>query len=183
MRSRFPALLSAAALTLAALLASSGAAAFERQWHAGASIGYALLADDGSYPGLGGRFHLAYGVTDAFNALVELDTASHPGGDLMFVGGSAGASYVIDILQWVPYVGLMAGGYDVARLGPCGGPGEQQCHTGKFGASVPFGLDYTFSRSFAAGFAGKYTLLLPGAGDSPGSYFTAFARAELIWGY
>lgn len=183
MRSRLPALFTAAALSLAALLASSRASAFERQWHAGGAVGYALLADGGSYPGIGANFHLAYGLTDAFNALVQVDTASHPGGELMFLGGSVGASYVIDILQWVPYLGLMAGGFDLVRLGPCGAPGEQSCHTGKFGLSVPFGIDYAFSRSFTVGFAGKYTLLLPGASDSPGSYFTAYARAEFIWGY
>lgn len=175
--------LTAAALALAALLAPSQADAFERQWHAGASIGYALLADGGSYPGLGGSVHLTYGLTDAINALAELNTASHPGGDLMMLGASAGAAYVLDILQWVPYAGLMLGAYDSVRLAPCGSHGQPDCHSARFGISVPFGLDYTFSRTFAAGFAGKYTLLIPGAGDGPGSYFTAFARAEILWGY
>ncbi|AUX21785.1 hypothetical protein SOCEGT47_022730 [Sorangium cellulosum] len=183
MRPSSAAPLTAAALALAALLAPSQADAFERQWHAGAGIGYALLADGGSYPGIGGSVHLTYGLTDAFNALVELNTASHPGGDLMMLGASAGAAYVLDILQWVPYVGLMAGAYDSVRLAPCGSHGQPDCHSGRFGVSVPFGLDYTFSRQFAVGFAGKYTLLVPGAGDGPGSYFTAFARAEFLWGY
>lgn len=175
--------LTAAALALVALLAPSQADAFERQWHAGASIGYALLADGGTYPGLGGGLHVAYGLTDAINVMAELDTASHPGGDLMFLGASAGAAYVIDILQWVPYIGLMTGAYDSMRLALCGSYGQPSCHRGQFGVSVPFGLDYAFNRQFAAGFAGKYTLLLPGAGDGPGSYFTAFARAEFLWGY
>ena len=96
---------------------------------------------------------------------------------------SAGATYVIDILQWVPYIGLMTGAYDSVRLAPCGSSGRPSCHRGQFGVSVPFGIDYAFNRQFAAGFAGKYTLLLPGAGDGPGSYFTAFARAEFLWGY
>jgi hypothetical protein len=171
-----------AALALTALLAPSRSDAFERQWHAGASVGYALLGDGGTYPGLGGSFHVAYGLTDAFNAIVELNTASHPGGDLMILGASVGATYVVDILEWVPYVGAMVGGYDAVLLRSCGGAGEPSCQDVKLGVSVPFGLDYMFTRSFAAGFAGKYTLLLPGA-DGPGSYFTAFARAEYIWGY
>ncbi|AUX41471.1 hypothetical protein SOCE26_028840 [Sorangium cellulosum] len=183
MRRTSAALLTAAALALAALLAPSRADAFERQWHAGASIGYAMLADSGTYPGIGGSLHLSYGLTDAFNALVELNTASHPGGDFMFLGASAGAAYVIDILQWVPYVGLMTGAYDGVRLAPCGAYGEPDCHNPQFGVSVPFGIDYAFSRDFAAGFAGKYTLLLPGEGEGPGSYLTAFVRAEFLWGY
>ncbi|MCC6552240.1 MAG: hypothetical protein IT372_04360 [Polyangiaceae bacterium] len=184
MRSRSALLSAAVAAALAALLIPSRAGAFERQWHAGAGFGYALLANPGTYPGFGGRLHLAYGMTDAFDAIVELDAASHPGGDLMVLGGSAGARYVIDILEWVPYFGLEAGGYDILLTGTCGGQGEPDCHTPKLGIGVPFGLDYMVTRSFALGVAGKYTMLFPGADDALlGSYFTAYARAELIWGY
>lgn len=175
------ALLSAAAAT-AALLSAAPAEAFERQWHAGAAFGYALLTDPGTYPGFGGRLHLAYGLTDSFNALVELDFATHPGGKIFAFGGSAGAAYVIDILQWVPYVGLTVGGYDLARTTLCGGAGEPACHDGRFAVAVPFGLDYVITREFAIGVAGKYALLIPAA-EFPGSYFTAYARAEFIWGY
>jgi len=175
------ALLSAAA-AIAALLAAPEADAFERQWHAGASFGYALLTDPGTYPGFGGRLHAAYGVTDAFNALVEVDMATHPGGKYFVLGASAGATYVVDILEWVPYVGLTVGGYDLLIAAACNGAGEPSCHTGRFALGVPFGIDYTVTRSFAVGFAGKYALLVP-AIEFPGSYFTAYARAEFIWGY
>jgi hypothetical protein len=171
-----------AAAGLAALFAVSQADAFERQWHAGAGFGYALLTDPGTYPGFGGRLHLTYGLTDAFNALVEVDMASHPGGKIFALGGSAGAAYVIDILEWVPYIGLTAGAYDLIAAKTCGGPGEGSCHTGRFALAVPFGIDYTITRSFAIGIAGKYALLVPAA-EFPGSYFTAYARAEFIWGY
>jgi hypothetical protein len=183
MQSR-PALLSAAvAAALAALLAPSRADAFERQWHAGASFGYALLADPGSYPGFGGRLHLAYGLTDTLNALVEFDMASHPGGDLMALGGSAGVAYVVDILQWVPYLGMEVGGYDFLLAGTCGGAGEPSCSRGKLGGGIPFGIDYLITRSFALGAAGKYTFLLPGEDATFGNYLTVYARAEFIWGY
>lgn len=175
-------LLAAAAAVLVTLAAPSQADAYERQWHAGAGFGFALLADPNTYPGLGGQAHLAYGLTDAFNALIQLDISSHPGGDTFVVGGSGGVTYVLDILEWVPYFGLSAGGYDLALTGQCGGPGLPACHTARFGAGVPFGLDYLVSRSFALGIAGKYTMLLPGT-EIVGSYFTASARAELIWGY
>jgi len=184
MRSR-PALLSAAATAaaLAALLATEQAAAFERQWHAGASFGYALLADPGTYPGFGGRLHAAYGLTDAFNAVVEFDMASHPGGNYLVLGGSGGITYVVDILQWVPYFGLEVGAYDLMFAGACGGGGEPSCHSAKLGLAVPFGVDYAVTRGFAIGAAGKYTMLFPGLDDPFASYFTAYARAEFIWGY
>lgn len=171
-----------AAAGLAALLAAPSAGAFERQWHAGASFGYALLTEPETYPGFGGRLHLTYGLTDAINLLAEFDMASHPKGKIFSLGGSAGAAYVIDILQWVPYIGLSAGAYDLIAATACGGPGETPCHLGRFAFAVPFGIDYTITRSFAIGFAGKYALLIP-AREFPGSYFTAYARAEFIWGY
>jgi hypothetical protein len=183
MRSR-PALLSAAvAAALAALLAPSRADAFERQWHVGAGFGYALLANPGTYAGFGGRLHLAYGLTDAINALVEFDMASHPSGDLMSLGGSAGITYVVDVLQWVPYLGMEVGGYDFLLAGTCDGAGEPSCRRGKIGGGIPFGIDYMVTRSFAIGAAGKYTFLLPGEDANYDSYLTMYARAELIWGY
>ncbi|AKT41874.1 hypothetical protein [Chondromyces crocatus] len=174
-------LLSALALG-ATFGAASPAEAFERQWHAGAAFGYAMLADPGTYPGFGGRLHVAYGLTDAFNALVEVDLATHPGGQFFAFGGSAGATYVIDILQWVPYVGLTVGGYDLVRASQCGGPGDPACHDGRFGIGVPFGLDYAISREFSLGVAGKYSILLPST-EFPTSYLTLYARAEYVWGY
>ena len=52
------------------------------------------------------------------------------------------------------------------------------------GASVPFGLDYQLSRSFALGVAGRYHLLFGSLGEaSPAQYLTVFARAEYIWGF
>ena len=179
---RTPTTLLSAAAAIVALLSAAPAEAFERQWHAGAAFGYALLTDPGTYPGFGGRLHLAYGLTDSFNALVEVDLASHPGGKTLVFGGSAGATYVVDILQWVPYVGLTVGGYDLVANRRCGGPGEPLCHDGRFAVAVPFGLDYAVTRDFAVGVAGKYALLIPAA-EFPGSYFTAYARAEFIWGY
>jgi hypothetical protein len=179
---RTPTALLSAAAALAALLAAPAADAFERQWHAGAAFGYALLTDPGTFPGFGGRLHAAYGVTDAFNALAEVDMATHPGGQYFVLGASAGSTYVVDILEWVPYIGLTVGVKDLVLAATCDGPGEPPCHDARFALGIPFGIDYTVTRSFAVGFAGKYELLVPAA-EFPGTYFTAYARAEFIWGY
>jgi len=181
MRRRFvlvPVLLLAATI----VLAPSPARAYEHQWHIGGALGYALTIDP-TYNGFGGGVHLTYGLTDAFNAMVELDLTAHPGADALVGSGSIGAGYVLDILEWVPYVGLMAGVYDFFSYGGgCGGKGEPGCIATRIGFSVPVGLDYLVSRSLAIGVAGRYHIL-PIGGDSTTQYLTVFARAEYIWGF
>jgi hypothetical protein len=166
------------------LLAASPASAFERQWRTGVSLGYAYFSNvtDETRHGFGGGLHLTYGLSDAFNATITADAGYHPTGNALILGGAAGASYVIDILQVVPHVGLLVGPYDVWRVGgACGVPEAPPCHRLSLGASIPFGLDYTVSRSFAVGVGGRYHLLF--ASDGVAQVVSAFARAELTWGY
>src|SRR5262249_33676872 len=131
--------------------------------------------------GFGGGLHLTYGINDTFNFLVLADASVHPaatykgkGVDGAILGGGAvGVGYVFDVLQWVPYVGLAAGGY--YELSPKdSGP--------RRGLLLPFGLDSQLSRSFALGAAGEYRLLLL---DPEGvkQRFAAYLRAEYIWGF
>jgi hypothetical protein len=184
MRIRLASLVVSAAFALTVGLFSARAVAYERQWHAGIGLGYGLLADDPVAHGFGGGLHLTYGLTDAFNAMVEVDLTGHPGDNLLIASGSIGVGYAFDVLQWVPYVGLMVGGYDLWSIADeCGADveGIPPCHRGRIGGSIPFGLDYQLSRSFAVGAQGRVHLLL--LGDSPVMYVTAFARAEVLWGY
>ena len=76
MRHRFIPL-AAAAFALCAVLSPAPAAAYERQWHAGLGLGYGLLTDDPVSHGFGGGLHLTYGLTDAFNAMIEIDVTGH----------------------------------------------------------------------------------------------------------
>ncbi|NUQ75955.1 MAG: hypothetical protein HUU21_20640 [Polyangiaceae bacterium] len=170
------------------LLATSSASAFERQWRTGVSLGYAYFSNvtDETLHGFGGGLHLSYGLSDAWNASITADTAYFPSGDALILGGAAGVSYVIDILQVVPHVGILVGPYDVWRVSgacdvPNASPPSPPCHRLSLGASIPFGLDYTVSRSFAVGIGGRYHLLI--ASDGVAQMVTAFARAELTWGY
>jgi hypothetical protein len=168
----------------APLLSPSTASAFERQWHAGLGVGYSYFSSgEESLHGVTGSLHLTYGMTDALNAMVVLDTGYHPAGDALIFGGAAGVGYVVDILQVVPYVGLMVGPYDVWRVGgACDVPEAPACHSARLSASIPFGLDYTVSRSFAVGIGGRYHLMFFGPNPMD-QMITAFARAELTWGY
>jgi hypothetical protein len=175
---------SALAATAATFLAPGAAHAYERQWHLGADLGYALEGDSaGLANGFGGGVHAAYGLSDAFNAMVDLDATYHPGGKTLVGSATAGVGYVFDVLRWVPYAGLMVGLYDVFDVaGGCNESGAPRCVVTRFGAAVPVGLDYQLSRSFAVGGQVKYNLIFLGA-EVPVHYLSVFARAEYIWGY
>lgn len=166
------------------LLVPKRAMAYERQWHAGASFGYGLVhVYDTTASGLGGGLHLTYGLNDAFNMMLEVDATIHPGSDLLVAGAAVGPAYVLDVLQWVPYFGLLVGANDVWYRGEdCGTADLPPCHAAHLGIGVPVGLDYQVTRSFAIGAQVRYTILLLGD-SSPISYLTAFARAEYVWGF
>lgn len=177
----FSALVAAAAVTSA----PSIAAAYERQWHLGAGLGYALQGDsNGPANGFGGGLHLAYGLNDTFNAMLDVDATYHPKNKIVLGSATIGAGYVFDVLRWVPYIGLMVGGYDVFnRSGMCGAAGQPKCVETHFGAALPIGLDYQLSRSIAVGGQVKYNFLFLGGSDLPVQYLTIFARVEYTWGY
>jgi hypothetical protein len=176
---------SALVAAVAAMLVPSGAAAYERQWHLGADLGYALQGDSsGLHNGLGGGVHLAYGLNDSFNAMVDVDATYHPKNKVVLGSATVGAGYVFDVLQWVPYIGLMVGGYDVFDTsGACGGATQPRCAATHFGAAIPLGVDYQLSRSVAIGGQAKYNFLFLGGAETPVQYLTIFARVEYIWGY
>src|SRR5689334_3127046 len=103
-----------AALTaLATLGLGSSASAFERQWHVGIDGGYANLFEDGA-SGYGGGAHLSYGISDAFNALLEADVTRHPSPGITVWSGTVGAAYTLDIARVVPYLGVLGGVYKLA---------------------------------------------------------------------
>jgi hypothetical protein len=174
------ALLVAAISASSAWLLPSRADAFERQWHAGASLGYMALIGTSkrTLHGLGGGVHAAYGLTDTFNLIGELNLTGHPKGRTLVTGGGVGASYIFDVLQWVPHIGAIVGAYDVVDAsGEC----NKYCHSLRLNLEIPAGLDYTITRSLAVGVAGRYQLLI--SGYSPAHAIGAFARVEILWGY
>lgn len=184
MKPRAHALALLAALAAVPLLSPSRAEAFERQWHAGADLGYTALLFNGGITqhGFGGGLHLGYGINDTWNLLAEVNTSFHPSGGWLLAGGGVGAAYVVDILQWVPYVGGVVGAYDVASTGKqCGTRNHAACHSVWANLEIPFGIDYTLSRSFSLGLGGRYQLLLSNV--SPLNAISAFARVEYLWGY
>jgi opacity protein-like surface antigen len=146
--------------------------AFERQWHAGVDGGYAALFDDTS-SGFGGGVHLAYGLNDTFNAMMELDVTRQPSAGTTVWSGAAGVAYTFDVARAVPYAGVLGSGYKLAGDLSKWAPGFQ----------VALGLDYEVERNWAIGFELRWHTIF--ANDPVGTlaYMTAFLKAEYRWGF
>ena len=164
------------------LMPARPAQAFERQWHVGVDAGYAVF--DG-VSGFGGGAHAAYGLTDSFNAMLELDVTRHPQAALTvgtggvvnvfstetIASGAAGIAYTIDVARAVPYLGLLAAGY---RLGTFSSMSP--------GGQLALGLDYALERNWAVGAQVRlHTIFTADAGTL--AYATTFLRVEYLWGF
>jgi hypothetical protein len=166
----------------AALLAPAPAAAYEHQWHAGGSFGYAGLFGAETSQGFGGGAHLAYGVNDAINLLAEIDATAYPSSKWTVVSCGFGATYVLDVLQWVPWAGAEVGPAGLFSFDPkCGALATEPCSAFRINLAIPFGLDYQISRSFNVGVGGRFQVLV--LGGSPRETLAVGARAEYVWGY
>jgi hypothetical protein len=183
---------SSAALVLAALFAGAErpAAAIENQQHLGISPVLGILSVDKkstSDVGAGGAVYYAYGLNDQWNLAIDLssvevaanqkqDTPTAPRDRPAAVHtGTAGVSYVIDILRWVPWLSV-EGGVDVLH----GGTLANTLILPEVNGGA--GLDYQISRTFAVGVAGREHFMISKLDTYP-SYLTLTARLEVMWGY
>jgi hypothetical protein len=192
-RSPFPSSLSrggtAAAVLAAGLACASPARAVEREHHLGLDLGGdVLLVADKSAPDIGGAAgaHWAYGLSDAFNLMVEggfslAGTSDKPGPKIpstrpaWLANGDVGVGYVLDVLEWVPYAGILVG---ADALG--GGTLE---HTKWLpDAVIALGMDYRFTPTLAAGVALRQHMMLTDSSTYP-SFTQAFARIEYTFGW
>ena len=181
-----------ASLALASMLWASPreAQAIERQHHLGLDPSLAMLkvADKSTVSvGAGLGLHYTYGINDQFNFMAEMnvsrvaanqqqdDAASPHTRPADVAHATAGVGYVLDVLQFVPYFGLMLGGYRLS-----GGTLDSALILP--GAELAVGLDYQLTRHWAIGLAGRQHLLFTKASTYP-SYTTVMLRFEYMWGY
>jgi hypothetical protein len=162
--------LAAIALVPLALTCAPPASAFERQWHAGADVGMATLFSGEGSTYLAGGGHLAYGLSDAFNAMLEIDASPHPNLQKTVYSTGLGVAYTLDVTRWVPYAGLLAGGYQI--VGTSG--------RSALGAQLAIGIDYQFKRNLAAGLQFRFHEILTGNATA---YATTLLRIEYLWGF
>jgi hypothetical protein len=174
----------ALAVLLAGAALARPAGAVERENGLGADVGPAVLviADKGS-PDVGATvgLHYTYGLSDAFNfvasagwSLVALDETTGPNHPTSMTNVNAGVAYVLDVLQWVPWISLELGGYTM-QGGTVAGVRLDA------GAAVGLGLDYRLNRSWTVGVVVHQHFLLD-MSTYP-SFTQAVARFEYVWGW
>lgn len=180
----------AAATFVSTFALAANASAVENQHHAGIGAQLAILTiENKSTSSVGGglALHYAYGINDTFNLMVEassssvardqqLDTPETPRTFPAGVDhGAFGIGYVIDVLQWVPYICALGAVYRVY-----GGTIPEDLYL--TGISVGAGLDYQLSRSIAVGAGVREHLMLSKLSTYP-TYTTVLLRAEYMWGW
>jgi opacity protein-like surface antigen len=150
----------------------------ERQWHAGIDFGYALGSFTvGGLNGFAGGLHLAYGVSDAFNLRLHADMSAfdlpEATGAFLYYAGF-GAEYLIDVLEWVPYVGLVTGPVYIAV--------QNGDDAWDVGIEPIIGLGYRLSPQFTVGAEARFRQLLLRRNESvPSAEIFALARFEYTW--
>ena len=173
----------AAVLSAAGLMLAHPAQATEGQWHIGAGPGLGTFAGVDSGTGFGFGVHGAYELSDMFNLQLELVASRHAFVDdeaTGLYGAMAGMTYKLDVIEWVPYFGLMAGlfAFDgdvrpdpLAKTEPA--------------IIVPLGMEYSFSRRLAVGVELRYQgfLSAPMSSLSDAPYFGLMTRVEYRLGW
>lgn len=166
-------------LGAAILMQAVDAAATEEQWRIGAELGYAMIGlAEGTLGGFGAGVHATYGLTDAFNLRAGGDVAHfarpEPATYALAWSGTAGIEYVLDVLDWVPYVGATVGVMGVYKAA--------ERSDMYLGAELPVGLGYQLLPELLIGGEFRYRLLLMGTDVGPLSMLAALAHAELTFG-
>jgi hypothetical protein len=169
---------------LAAVGGTSGTAgAVENENHVGVDLGVPILVaqrGNGSSTLTGATLGLHYtrGLTDAFDLVADGGWSALPAGTSSFAtlsNAEVGLAYVLDVLQWVPWASIEAGGYALTG-NSIGGT------TVLPGASIAIGVEYRFDRSWAAGIVLRQHFLFTDASTFP-SFTQGLLRFEYTWGW
>lgn len=197
------------ALATAVLVAAKGAHAFERQFHAGGGLGVVeMKRGDFSGPAIGVELDLTYGLSDIFNVMVETSYSPHiltgsvagkpddkgnPGpsvnvrlpGSFHAFSAATGIAYTLDVLRWIPYIGILGGVSYVS--GKCDQVTVDLKCTGEVSDVRPewvlaLGLDYQINRSLSAGLALRWHDA-PSKSSPDTMLFQAWGRVAYTWGY
>jgi hypothetical protein len=165
------------------MIAASSASAFERQHHFGLDGGVGMLkvgGKDSLSVGGGGGLHYTYGMTDAFDLMVEgcfmqVALEELPAKGIQSNRPTSFSNAGVGVLRWIPYGGVLLEGYS-ANGGTVQGPSIA------VGGAIALGLDYAFNRTFAMGIAFRQHFPFSKISDYP-TYSQLLLRVEIAWGY
>ncbi len=176
----------AGVLGVTLVLAVRPAAAVEREHQVGVDVGGMVESNESPDVGASLGGHYAYGLTDQFNLIGEAGwtfvaqgttapsvTPHHrPSG---IWNADVGVSYVLDVLQWVPYAGVMIGADGLSG-------GSVPRETLLPDAVIAVGIDYRFTRTLALGVALREHMFLTALPSYP-SFTQVLIRAEYTFGW
>ena len=153
------------------------ATAQEELLHIGAQVGYvsatlpAVLIG-----GYGGGGVVSYGISDAWNLRLHGDVSIHglPEAESLLLGSVAlGGEYLLDVLDWVPYAGLL--------LGPTHASLQQTEGQWLLGVEVPFGLGYRLLPEATLLAEGRLKWMFLGDETAPTNQMWLSLRFEYVW--
>jgi hypothetical protein len=166
-------------IAIATFTTTKRAHATENEWHFGIAYGYSMLVHgEDTLHGTGGLFHVRYGVTDAFDLTMDAGVAGYPADGLVAPGTTAGIGYVIDVLRWIPHIGLQAGVVDTVTL-TCPEAAQACGHQVRPVLAIPGGLELRVVGPLVLGAHVRYDFILP---DQPSGRLFAGAYAALVTG-
>jgi hypothetical protein len=172
----------AAGVALAVVAGAGTAGAVEREHQIGLEAGVPMLVVQGTHSatlaGGGLGVHYTYGITDAINLVADAGWSALPlGGRSLSTMSNVnlGVAYVLDVLRWVPWGAVEAGGYALTG-DPVGGTQVLP------GFALALGCDYRFDRSWAAGIVLRQHMLFTDASTFP-SLTQALLRVGYTWGW
>jgi hypothetical protein len=171
-------------LGLAPGLVAAPVFATEGQLHTGGGVGVVSFtrSDAPVAPAIG--LHAAYEISDMFDARIELLASQHEFVEerkTRFYSATGGLTYKLDVLDLIPYAGIVGGVYAFDGYYPYA---EAQPRKVQLGISIPLGLDYTVSTHFGLGLQLRYHGILsdPINDERDGPIFSALLRAEYRFG-
>lgn len=181
--------LTAAAILLASIALEAPARAVDHEQHLGIDLGGSMLVIGGkSTNDLGGTamVHYTHDLSDAFALMFEgayslvalgqrADGPKTPHTYPAWIANAnVGIGYVFDVLTWVPYAGILVGGYGLSG-------GTIQGLKALPGVEIALGLDYRVGRSLSVGVAARQHML--SETDTYPSFTQLLARFEYVWGW
>jgi hypothetical protein len=180
-----PSALAAAASLAAIALTPARADAAEGLKSVGVQAGFSgVTGSEGQFGGYGGAVAGTFGLGDTFaligNASFTSNQVTATGGRSLVASQAIGLRYALDVIQFVPYVGVLAASYELTG----GGLATPQY---KFGAQIALGVDYLVSRKWLVGLELRTHALPNDILSSPSNptpfYMTSFVKLEYVWGW
>lgn len=164
-------------VALGASLHAPSAFAFDDLWHVGGGLGAVNTSASAIRLGPAANGYVSYGLSDMFDLKLDLAASSHAvelatGTETLHAMYTAtlGASYKIDVGDWIPYLGGHLGSIYADM------PGDLGIGTRGLLVGGVVGLDYFAGRELGFGITNRWHWLIDG-----GNLVDLFVRIEYRW--